>query len=653
MTLLDFARRLQRAASRASLAFVIVIALAVIAGGLFWWWKSSHAIVLADRLKSEFKGLQTTSLLLSNGPVPSRWDFGAFISPGAFEQALNQLSDVKITPRQPPSSLPDLTFAIGRARLIPRDGLFDTAIRLEATSQKQSLHLDLEAKAILAFENVTLIGSPPSPVAAFRISFVEIAPALDWHSLRVSTLRFLSDVLTVELMRRLDNVLKVYVPVKQNITADLSLNELFDVPIEQTGGSISFHAGLKESQVTVPITFEVPLVVQEGVWLLGNEGTLPQALPDSRAVDTLSEEQLKEQIANLQKEIRSKRESILVPTGNVAAFINGKALVSLISKVNSLPEDNRSVNVRSVRRAGRVYEDKWSDNVLGNGGVYAELPDNESAVGVLKITSISPQWEANRGLSVTVRTAIDAQASLHVHIDPLFWGGVGTTVGLKGTAAPTLTGFASVDIETLENVSAVILKPNLMCQLVQLGIDTTGSGPQVSVKTFELIGQRPLLPTVLLDSVPSQLRIQDLSNDAVKVDLPFKAIDVTTKPTAGEATKDGLLLAASLSVERSKSLEPPTSAETSRAAFLKALKAKWESQAPNTCPAKPRTEISVAGVNITESISQVQDRVQAVKNELQKIVTRPGDALRDAPGNFVREGGNLVRQVGDFFKKIF
>ncbi|RCW77079.1 hypothetical protein C7476_1551, partial [Phyllobacterium bourgognense] len=344
------------------------------------------------------------------------------------------------------------------------------------------------------------------------------------------------------------------------------------------------------------------VILDGGVWLLTDFNEKPVATS------------VKEPPPEIQDDIvrmRKNLERIQVPRLNdadIALWINGTVAHLVQDRFNQLPAANRTATVKSVQFNGRLADQKWRDEVLGEGGVFAEPADPGAVVATIEINAVGISWTKGRRLKISLNAQVDAKASVDLHVDPLIGRGVGTTVNLLGNAS-IASGFdARFEIGEVGGNTMVMLKPDIGCRNIKLMLKTDRKAEfEEAWASVRSVGANVTLPVglqttpdvPLLSDLPFQRQGRGPDGKPLKVSggedhllftPAWAEAQYALVPKRVEGDDGGLWIAANLTIK----LLGSESADYDRAAAEKKLVAAIiGGQGRTNCPGEPAFVVTI------------------------------------------------------------
>ena len=483
----------------------IIIAIALFAALGAGWLALQHSNFERDRTISEWRSLSETENLLKQKPIPEAWSAGAFVSERGINTALEGLKDAQITydPEFTPDE--DTVVTLRAVTVYFQPGIALANLRLDAYSKNRDLTVKFDGQASLVFKGIEE-GENGNAQAIFTIFLLKLDPEFGWGWFNIKLRGYANDLIETGLMLKFTEAFNMTLPFKNTITYDLkqNLTKTFPVRDPKDENWIKVQITVPSYELSQKIHAANAIVLDGGIWLLTDFNERPMAT------------RIDEPPSEIQADIVRKRknlEQIRMPKLNdadIALWINGTVAPLIQDKFNQLPAANRTATVKSVQFKGRLADQKWRDDVLGEGGVFAELANPGAVAATVVVNAVRMSWTKGRRLKVSLNGQADAKASVHLHVDPLIGGGVGTTVGLLGNTGIASGLDAGIEIREVGDNSVVMLKPNIGCRDVKLALKTDGKAKfEEAWVSVPAVGANITLP-VGLQTAPAVLLFSDL-----------------------------------------------------------------------------------------------------------------------------------------------
>jgi hypothetical protein len=489
----------------------VIIAIALFAAIGVGWLAIQHSNFERDRTLSEWRSLSETENLLKQKPIPEAWSAGVFVSERGLNTALESLKDAQIA--YDPAFKPDedtvVTLRAVTVYLLP--GIALANLRLDAYSKNRDLTVKFDGQASLVFKGIDE-GENGSAQAIFAISLLKLDPKIGWGWFNIKLRGYANDLIEMGLMLKFTEAFSMKLPFKNTITYDLKqdITKTFPVRDPKDENWIEVQITVPSYELSQKIHAANAVVLDGGVWLLTDFNERPMAT------------RIDKPPSEIQADIVRKRknlEQIWMPKlkdADIALWINGLVAHLLQDKFNQLPAANRTATVKSVQFKGRLAEQKWRDDVLGEGEAFAELANPEAVAATVVVNAVGMSWTKGRRLKVSLNAQADAKASVQLHVDPSIGGGVGTTVGLLGNTGIASGLDAGIKIREVGGNTAVMLKPNIGCRDVKLALKADGkakfeeawvSVPSVEANITLPVGPQTAPDVLLFSDLPFKDRV--------------------------------------------------------------------------------------------------------------------------------------------------
>ncbi|RVJ69745.1 hypothetical protein [Sinorhizobium meliloti] len=518
-----------------------------------------------DRTHLEWASLARSTEMVEGKAVPDAWSAGLFVSEAGLNSLLKGLEEATLAFDPESRADEDTVVTVGTFSANFEPGFAEGEITLAAASAKRGLNLQFKGKAAVIFKGIDR-DKDDLPSAVFSVHLINLEPQIRWYSLDFGIRSYASELLQAGIMVFLADALTVRLPFDDQLKADLKLDHKETVPVREPEGEnyVDVRLTMLDSTIEQRLSYAHPLFLDGGLWLLASAEDKGQLPTPPLKVGTRSADAIKDEI----KQMRAKLATYVVPEGtDVSIWLKGDTVGNLLQKVQELPLDKRTVTVVSTKSAGRLAEDKWRDDILGEGGAFAELTGNNAVSGKIELREISSSWTQDKGLTFKSKLRVDVVAKIHAHVDPLIGGGAGTSAGMVGKADLELEGIFNVGAQDVEGHKVLVLVPESACKEARLQLTTDGKlkigGGWTSVPSVGGIFTGP----VGLSAIPPQLVATDLpillsgrSKDGKPLVVPVNGdrVLLTTRwqtakfvltPVAAKAGKEGYVISAGLAAE--------------------------------------------------------------------------------------------------------
>lgn len=537
----------------------ILLLTSTLSGCTFWdmvngFFMKPHDVVLEDRAMMQWQSLRLAQVATDTGVrIPTDWDAGTFVSVEAFRILGNRLVGARFT-----NTVSNTVLAVENFELTPDTGLMAASARVGLHIPKYDVTVKADLELAARFVGFEPAKDNEQAMALFRWQPIAIRPLLGDGALTFSSrgavARAIADMYE---MSQDAKSFEMRFPVDDRIALSFGIDETGTIPIKGTGAEVSYKATSAKAKIERRLEFAPPLFGTQGVWLVARIvedtphdwnsllGSRPKAdaiATDSARISQIIEARLADRAGD----------------GSIVAFINTSTLTTLFKAIGDLPDDTRKIFAVTTGATGRLADLKWRDDLLGDGGTYAEL-----AEGGAKITAQlgTPSVTANaKGLLMNVDARVNASASIHVHFDPLIGGGMGTVVGLTGEANDTLAISIAPTLLDTPSGKVAALRSSMACRSLPVDIQTDGalkfpggwaSIPKVGVRWQWPIGKQ-VIPTIgVFDERPTFVsfvpqKLPEHPDWAPGHSDP--ASSIVLKPIVTEMRHGGMWFAANLTV---------------------------------------------------------------------------------------------------------
>ncbi|MDR6632072.1 hypothetical protein J2X72_000843 [Phyllobacterium sp. 1468] len=488
----------------------VIIAIALLAAMGVGWLALQDSSFERDRTLTEWRSLSEAENLLRQKPIPEAWPAGLFISERGMNTALESLKDAQIAYDPEFHSDEDTVVHLRNVTVDFQAGFAWAFLRLDAYSKKRDLTVKFGGQASLVFKGIEEEANGEAQ-AVFSLSLLRLDPEFGWGWSSIKSRSYASELIETGLMPKFTEAFTLKLPFKNSFAYDLKQDVTETVPIRDPKNEnwIKVQIDVPPNKLAQKIHAANAVVLEGGIWLLTDFTEKPVAISKDEPPPEIQDD-----IVRMRKDL----ERIRIPKLNdadIALWVNGTVAHLVQDKLNQLPAANRTATVKSVQSKGRLAEQKWSSDVLGEGGVFAELTDPGAVTATLMVDAVGISWTKGRRLKVSLDAQVDARASLDLHVDPLVGRGVGTTVDLLGNTA-IASGFdAGFEIREVGGNTAVMLKPDIGCRDIKLALKTDRkaqfeeawvSVPSVGANINVPVGLQTAPDVMLLSDLPFQRR---------------------------------------------------------------------------------------------------------------------------------------------------
>ena len=483
----------------------VFIAVALFAALSVGWLSLQYSNFERDRSILEWRSLSETENLLKQKPVPEAWLAGVFVSERGLNTALESLKDAQIAydPEFRPDE--DTVVTLRAITVYFQPGIALANLRLDAHSKNRDLTVKFDGHASLVFKGIEE-GENGNAQAVFAISLWKLDPEFGWEWFNINLRGYASDLIETGLMLKLTEAFTMKLPFKNTFTYDLKQDLTKIVPVRDPKDEnwIKVQITVPSYELSQKIHAATAVVLDGGIWLLTDANEKPVATKINEPPSDIPADIIR---------MRKNLEQIRIPKfsdADIALWVNGTVARLVQDKFNQLPAENRTATVKSVQFEGRLADRKWSDDMLGEGGVFAELINPGAVAATIVVNAVRISWTKGRRLKGSLNAQVDAKASIHLHVDPLIGRGAGAMVGLLGNTGIASGLDAGIEIREVGGNTVVMLKPKIGCRDVKLALKTDGKAKfEEAWVSVSSVGASITLP-VGLQTAPDVLLFSDL-----------------------------------------------------------------------------------------------------------------------------------------------
>jgi hypothetical protein len=563
-----------------------------------------------------------------------------------------------------------LTVTIDSLTVSPQPGRFFANLGLTVKSDKRFFSVGLDVASAVYFSGVSQVSPatadrPAVFSADFKLLPLSIEPKITFGFINISGRGFVSDIISGNVVTAFSDKLKLSVPYQPQIRYTLDENKTFEEKFgEDNKGTLKYSVSHVPMSIERWVHVVAPIFSNRGILLaavLDEQEAKPfDSVASNDPIDPTQisqlEQRLTERAADAEKYFSTKQLTININTGALASVTHG-----ISDGLRKL-----SLTLASTEVSGRIFDKRWSDNILGDGGFYAEAAGGDRVHGSVSVQAANFNYLSGKGLEGTLSLLISADADIHVHVDPLIGGGVGTTVKLKGSSNPAIGAQIGTSTFRFEDAEVALLAPILTCTAADIKVETDGkfklgSGwatvPTIGVITGELIGADTSDPTIVFGmpiALPVLAKSDTNASDQIVVrDGLYLTLNATN--VSFEAIDSGYRLASDFSV-RGTNQAPDLNDRIRR--LTAAAKEYWRNAMKPACPQKPGLRVLVGDLEFGPN----NEIIKFIRNAWNDITKGPGkeneivkllDRVNGAAKNYDEATKKLANEIGDAAKNAF
>jgi hypothetical protein len=475
----------------------------------------------------------------------------------------------------------------------------------------------------------------------------ELHPRLSWYSLPLQSITAMRDYFRYRLIEQVEKSLMVKVPTAKLDRLVLGLSGSDVLKDEEKGFQIKIGYSSPKFELPVVARYSQFLMTDSGFWIFARYGDKTPYVP--KPVARVQPEQLEPEIGRLTYAIRAAAVGLSFTAGDSAVIVRKPLLEKLTSQFNARSSDERTLSFQSTRSRGKLFEKQWRDNLLGDGGFFAELDSPDAAWGTVTLKQVTSTW-SEKGLTYSASIDVEANTIMYVHFDPLIGGGVGKRATLEGTASPVLAGTLSFALRTYAGVPVLAVVNQLDCSKFPITVMDDGD-LSVGVTLSQLVGGgRPGLIPVLI-GLPKMVKVDQvlrgIKGVTVTAPKPFAAI--TYAPTQLLADANGLRAEFSTAASWSEGDEVDAEDRVKEIAAL----VKKDQTVPSVpeCGEPDAIKVHVAGIEIGQDngfvrvITTLVDGAKRGTKGVENFLSTAGrNVINPPPGSALRKP--LINPLG-------
>lgn len=498
--------------------------------------------------------------------------------------------------------------------------------------------VDLEIDGFLYFAGTSVdaaASTPEDPVqlATFKVMPVSIRPHFKYEAFDLAGRQFVGELLALGVFNFFTDQLAFPIPYHPRVHFAWDQPKSLTLPFgENNSGSIAAAVTTTPIAVERWLKISSPVFTTTGIVLAATLGTEPAAPA------TLEPPALDDPGTNSAATLLADTYAIQIDEASVLGWYDKAVTISLskpaVEQMSSVAADalkGFSATIQSTAISGRFFDKPWSDDILGSGGFFAEASNNDSVEASLTDASVELATDPEKGPVVSAAMTAKVSADIHVHVDPLLGGGVGTTVAVKGSASPTIRAWiASAEIPVGDRQIGVV-GPVIQCTKFDVTAKTDGkvklgSGwatvPEIGAIVSQVIGKDPTQPTIV-SGIPTPVTLLQPSTGEGGGDVKvasglYGKIDVKGFRTS---VKDGrFVIAADAALSVSDTPTTPLNAEE-LLALRQAATEGWNARMQQNCPDPGGLRVFVGDLEFGPN----NEIIKFLRNAWSDITKGPGE----------------------------
>jgi hypothetical protein len=591
----------------------------------------------SDRSEAEWIALAQSASAVSAGTVPNAWDVGLFISARGINSSLGMTEGARISYDLKEKPNEDSVLTIKKLRLANYEvGFPVVSLQLQAESKSRGLQIDLLGDATLAFSGIERT-SEGKPLARFIVQPLRLEADLGWYLWRFGVRGYAAELLGTGLAVGFAEALRIDVPLPERPKLGMTIDRTDILPVREPKAEnwVELHTQMSGGDVKTEISFGYPIFVDGGVWLgaafrAGGQQVLPKLERGKR-----TNRELDVEIAELRKRLVSIK-APEIGASDVAVWLRGSGLEKVADLISHRPIEQRTATITSTRYQGQLAKKDWSDKILGNGGAFVELNKPDAVKGTAVLDELRGIWRNGQGLTVTAKERLAATVDIHVHVDPLIGGGVGTNVGMKGDAHADIGSTFGLTVMKVAGCTVLALLPRAECQISTFELRTDGKlvgdwgwtkVPQIGARLRTDVLGTALEPQIVLSDAPYIVRGTTdngqplpIESKGVKyrVSPAWSKAELVLVPTEARMSNDGYLVEIGIKVNFSQRWTDTTKEQEEQE---RAMRAQFKDTVkPSTCPGGTEFAVLLGDIEFGPN----NEIVKWIRNAWNDITKGPG-----------------------------
>ncbi|MBS0656692.1 MAG: hypothetical protein JSR82_00430 [Verrucomicrobia bacterium] len=616
-----------------------------------------------DRLLSEVESLSAFEILVKASTSPSDSAIAAHISNKLVAKAAQTIVGTRIEHTGRTLFLDGLSAEVHQihARSTPASLLANIVVLISA----RGYQVTVECEGSIRFEELQR-NEKGTSLATFQINptALRIVPQPGPFEFKRRLISFFA-IREFQTVCAGSNLFSFAIPFETTFGFNIGGESQGSIPYNHGNGSLSYIAALPTSRVSYSFPALQMVPSSKGFWLLGG---LSQ-LTSSRALTPLIHmplARLTEVVSTLRTAAATSSLYASPPENDVTTYLGKKFLDEMARSFAAQTSASRSVSIRTTGRRGKIFENEWSDDLLGKGGYYLEPANDDGGSAKLNLGIGTFEWRDGVFL-VDVTYTFSAGLPLHIHFDPLIGGGVGTTVRVEGSAAGRVALTARPALLGTGNSAVAAITFGVSCESTSLDIVTDGrasigvgwaSVPHVGIRVTQPIFRHPPRGVVLVDTRKTFVSLPNTTSgvdDSWRILLPYAAAVAQTKPKLFSADARSMVLAADVELTPIAK-EMITATVSDIDAFNSNLATELLRILDEDAHSRPCNGEAVAEAligpfrigpknDVVRLIVSIGRIVGAMTEEAKKILANPAKALADAPENLRREAERVSENI--------
>lgn len=549
--------------------------------------------------------------------LPSEWDAAVYLPYKTANDTLGLFKGLTVPVKA--KGLEDLEIEVEQIVLSGGEGVATAAFQMAARKKGKADALLLKASGE-ARPGAFARNTDGAGVVSFAINVSTVQPGAEFRGERFLSGDLIGSLSAGVINEAFGDALTLRIPLPVDLAVPLkSESELsFNTP---AGGLVNVKVTTPD--VTIPMGFESLATVfcPSGLWVCSD--FKPAAASTAPVAPRISEYEA---------------------TGGTEAkvLLSARMVEQIINDYSGKEDVLRTAKAEVTGHQGDLFEKRMEADGLGKGGLKIWL-ENDAGTGSLTVKPRAA-WNPGKGVvDIVCDYRASAEADLHVHVDPVVSGGVGTSVGCRGSSGATVSGTLAVKVFAGPAGSAVGLAPEFAAgqALVakastngKLKFDFLNGMASVNVPDIGVKVELPVPPDIVpfipvLNSAPIRIPLPAAKEPAEAQPAPYVVAVAKDKPVA---TKDGFVVGFDISISQMNKAD----ANAARKSVAEALDTARH----------PKLEIGKIALLVGDLEFGQNNELVRILATFVKTVGDAANAIAGTAKDVARETGRAATRVG-------
>ncbi len=625
----------------------------------------NHA--LNDRNELIYKSAAQTENVLRGEGFPYSQSASVYVSNGDLRSLLESIEGTRVVLLEE-GDYQGWEATVEKLSFASNSGYAEVEISVSASPPDGDEKYAFTISAILGVSSVVRDAAKEKTIIWLAASPTNIKANMSFRWFSWSTPSGLGDLLADIAATQLADKLSKPIEVKDVISEERSFSETERIYIDEEKNPnwwVDIKADAGVFRVNKYLNFLAPAFTTNGLWLAFSISDTPGSIYVEPEAPTNNPDELNEKIARLTGQIRRKEETIDIDHGSSLLWVSQQVFVQL----NELLANNlKEIKFQSTKKSGKLAESKWRDDILGEGGTFAELNGDSAISGGLTFNKPNIKWDEENGVVVNGSVDLDSTINVHVHFDPLVGGGLGTTVGMKAFSDVNFNINSPIVLENFMGYPSLMIKPDLSCKSFDIEGKTDGklifsggwaSMPALGLRTRMRIGEDYIPPSILVGGGPTytENKVINTKDKKLAIHPPYKYTIQTITPTSFKLSASGVMAQLGINHKNTDDTEEIKKIQKLEVEKKEKIKDYYTSAAKKPCPSADRTEFILGNLEIgpnNEFVKAFRHIKKVLDNAYNDLTKGPGKnnevvkALNNARNDLTKGPGknNEIRKLG-------